>query len=54
MFGILLAGVGDHLGTLLRRAVAKIEKLFLVSDSSIFRQNIIENLINNVDEQIKQ
>lgn len=29
MFGILLAGVGDHLGTLLRRAVAKIETLFL-------------------------
>lgn len=30
MFGILLAGVGDHLGTMLRRAVAKIETLFLV------------------------
>lgn len=30
MFGILLAGVGDHMGTVLRRAVAKIEKLFLV------------------------
>ncbi|XP_052470252.1 potassium channel subfamily K member 4-like [Carassius gibelio] len=29
MFGILLAGVGDHLGTLLRRAVAKTETLFL-------------------------
>uniref|UniRef100_A0A087XRK4 Potassium two pore domain channel subfamily K member 4 n=1 Tax=Poecilia formosa TaxID=48698 RepID=A0A087XRK4_POEFO len=29
MFGILLAGVGDHMGTVLRRAVAKIEKLFL-------------------------
>ncbi|XP_051514826.1 potassium channel subfamily K member 2 [Myxocyprinus asiaticus] len=29
MFGILLAGVGDHLGTLLRRTVAKIETLFL-------------------------
>ncbi|KAI7801589.1 potassium channel subfamily K member 4 [Triplophysa rosa] len=29
MFGILLAGVGDHLGTLLRKAVAKIETLFL-------------------------
>ncbi|XP_056328139.1 potassium channel subfamily K member 4 [Danio aesculapii] len=29
MFGILLAGVGDHLGTLLRRAVAKVETLFL-------------------------
>ncbi|XP_067312569.1 potassium channel subfamily K member 4 [Pseudorasbora parva] len=29
MFGILLAGVGDHLGTLMRRAVAKIETLFL-------------------------
>ncbi|TRY90098.1 hypothetical protein DNTS_031596 [Danionella cerebrum] len=29
MFGILLAGVGDHLGTLLRRAVGKIETLFL-------------------------
>ncbi|XP_062855817.1 potassium channel subfamily K member 4 [Trichomycterus rosablanca] len=28
MFGILLAGVGDHLGTILRRAVAKIETLF--------------------------
>ncbi|KAB5571345.1 hypothetical protein PHYPO_G00223980 [Pangasianodon hypophthalmus] len=28
MFGILLAGVGDHLGTMLRRAVAKIEALF--------------------------
>lgn len=30
MFGILLAGVGDHMGTMLRRAVAKIETLFLV------------------------
>lgn len=30
MFGILLAGVGDHMGTGLRRAVAKIETLFLV------------------------
>ncbi|XP_008302634.1 uncharacterized protein kcnk4a [Stegastes partitus] len=29
MFGILLAGVGDHMGTVLRRAVAKIETLFL-------------------------
>ncbi|XP_029375535.1 potassium channel subfamily K member 4 [Echeneis naucrates] len=29
MFGILLAGVGDHLGTGLRKAVAKIEILFL-------------------------
>ncbi|XP_077104180.1 potassium channel subfamily K member 4 [Siphateles boraxobius] len=29
MFGILLAGVGDHLGTLLRRAVARVETLFL-------------------------
>ncbi|XP_058253997.1 potassium channel subfamily K member 4 isoform X2 [Hemibagrus wyckioides] len=28
MFGILLAGVGDHLGTMLRRAIAKIEALF--------------------------
>ncbi|CAK6964599.1 potassium channel subfamily K member 10 [Scomber scombrus] len=30
MFGILLAGVGDHMGTVLRRAVAKIETFFLV------------------------
>ncbi|XP_025767156.1 potassium channel subfamily K member 4 isoform X3 [Oreochromis niloticus] len=30
MFGILLAGVGDHMGRVLRRAVAKIETLFLV------------------------
>lgn len=30
MFGILLAGVGDHLGTGLRKLVAKIETLFLV------------------------
>ncbi|XP_029030471.1 potassium channel subfamily K member 4 [Betta splendens] len=29
MFGILLAGVGDHLGTGLRKMVAKIENLFL-------------------------
>ncbi|KPP69269.1 potassium channel subfamily K member 4-like [Scleropages formosus] len=29
MFGILLAGVGDHLGTLLRRAIGKMETLFL-------------------------
>ncbi|KAK1804139.1 hypothetical protein P4O66_020178 [Electrophorus voltai] len=38
MFGILLAGVGDHLGNMLRRAVAKIEDLFLqkgVSHTSI-------------------
>lgn len=33
MFGILLAGVGDHLGTGLRKTVAKIEKLFLVRAS---------------------
>lgn len=30
MFGILLAGVGDQMGTILRRAVAKIENFFLV------------------------
>lgn len=30
MFGFLLAGVGDHLGTGLRKAVAKIEDLFRV------------------------
>ncbi|XP_030621344.1 potassium channel subfamily K member 4 [Chanos chanos] len=38
MFGILLAGVGDHLGTMLRRAVGKIETLFLqrrVSPTSV-------------------
>ncbi|CAL8267336.1 unnamed protein product [Merluccius merluccius] len=29
MFGFLLAGVGDHLGTGLRKAIAKIETLFL-------------------------
>nr|XP_057933594.1 potassium channel subfamily K member 4 [Doryrhamphus excisus] len=29
LFGILLAGVGDHLGTGLRKTVAKIETLFL-------------------------
>ncbi|KAI5096770.1 potassium channel subfamily K member 4-like [Silurus meridionalis] len=29
MFGFLLAGVGDHLGTGLRNAIAKIEMLFL-------------------------
>ncbi|KAK3524053.1 hypothetical protein QTP70_017572 [Hemibagrus guttatus] len=29
MFGFLLAGVGDHLGTGLRHAIAKIEMLFL-------------------------
>uniref|UniRef100_A0A3Q0T5G7 Potassium channel, subfamily K, member 4a n=1 Tax=Amphilophus citrinellus TaxID=61819 RepID=A0A3Q0T5G7_AMPCI len=29
MFGILLAGVGDHMGTVLRKAVARIETLFL-------------------------
>ncbi|KAJ8405142.1 hypothetical protein AAFF_G00321330 [Aldrovandia affinis] len=29
MFGILLAGVGDHLGTGLRKAIGKIETLFL-------------------------
>ncbi|XP_072302656.1 potassium channel subfamily K member 4 [Eucyclogobius newberryi] len=29
MFGILLAGVGDHLGTGLRKAVLKIETIFL-------------------------
>ncbi|XP_061582323.1 potassium channel subfamily K member 4 isoform X2 [Cololabis saira] len=29
MFGILLAGVGDHMGTVLRKAVGKIETLFL-------------------------
>uniref|UniRef100_A0AAY4EMS9 Potassium channel domain-containing protein n=1 Tax=Denticeps clupeoides TaxID=299321 RepID=A0AAY4EMS9_9TELE len=30
MFGFLLAGVGDHLGTVLRKAIGKIEDLFLV------------------------
>uniref|UniRef100_W5LVU2 Potassium two pore domain channel subfamily K member 4 n=1 Tax=Lepisosteus oculatus TaxID=7918 RepID=W5LVU2_LEPOC len=30
MFGILLAGVGDHLGTGLRRGIAKIEAIFLL------------------------
>ncbi|XP_035289615.1 potassium channel subfamily K member 4-like [Anguilla anguilla] len=29
MFGILLAGVGDHLGTGLRKTIAKVEMLFL-------------------------
>ncbi|KAJ3588949.1 hypothetical protein NHX12_009802 [Muraenolepis orangiensis] len=29
MFGFLLAGVGDHLGTGLRKAIAKIETIFL-------------------------
>ncbi|KAG7282727.1 hypothetical protein CRUP_017653 [Coryphaenoides rupestris] len=29
MFGFLLAGVGDHLGTTLRKAIAKVETLFL-------------------------
>ena len=31
MFGFLLVGVGDHLGTGLRKVIAKIETLFLVS-----------------------
>lgn len=30
MFGILLAGVGDQMGTVLRRAVSKVENFFLV------------------------
>ncbi|KAJ3587547.1 hypothetical protein NHX12_011144 [Muraenolepis orangiensis] len=29
MFGILLAGVSDHMGTVLRKAVAKVETIFL-------------------------
>ncbi|KAL0973885.1 hypothetical protein UPYG_G00212410 [Umbra pygmaea] len=29
MFGFLLAGVGDHMGTMLRKAVGKIETVFL-------------------------
>ncbi|XP_010896679.1 potassium channel subfamily K member 4 [Esox lucius] len=29
MFGFLLAGVGDHMGTMLRKAVGKMETLFL-------------------------
>ncbi|KAG9351565.1 hypothetical protein JZ751_022816 [Albula glossodonta] len=29
MFGILLAGVGDHLGTALRKTIGKVETLFL-------------------------
>lgn len=39
LFGILLAGVGDHLGTGLRKTVAKIEMLFLVrplTEHSVF------------------
>ena len=31
VLGILLAGVGDQMGTSLKRAVAKIEMLFLVT-----------------------
>lgn len=37
MFGILLAGVGDHLGTGLRKAVGKIETLFLVRAFPVFQ-----------------
>lgn len=48
MFGILLAGVGDHLGTLLRKAVAKIETLFLVSlNNEVIRLSMI---FDNVDK----
>ncbi|XP_062380291.1 potassium channel subfamily K member 4 [Sardina pilchardus] len=34
MFGILLAGVGDHMGTMLRRSVGKMETLFLMKGVS--------------------
>ncbi|XP_051903723.1 uncharacterized protein kcnk4a isoform X3 [Hippocampus zosterae] len=40
MFGILLAGVGDHMGTVLRRAVAKIETLFLKSEGWSFLESL--------------
>lgn len=36
LFGILLAGVGDRLGTTLRRGIGHIEAIFLVSCSSPF------------------
>lgn len=38
LFGILLAGVGDHMGTVLRRAVAKIETLFLVRMVCLYQE----------------
>lgn len=31
LFGMLLAGVGDQLGSSLRRAIARVERVFLVS-----------------------
>ena len=37
MFGILLAGVSDHMGTVLRKAVARIETLFLVRLDTLIR-----------------
>lgn len=44
MFGILLAGVGDHLGTGLRKLVAKIETLFLVRVTHLLSDRLNEIL----------
>lgn len=45
MFGILLAGVGDHLGTGLRKLVAKIEMLFLVR---VHREHLLSDLLKDL------
>lgn len=46
MFGFLLAGVGDHLGTGLRNAVTKIEMLFLVRRAEMLIMILITNITN--------
>ena len=43
MFGFLLVGVGDHLGTGLRKVIAKIETLFLVSALSHQHLHVVLN-----------
>lgn len=35
LFGFLLAGVGDQLGTIFVKSIAKVEKMFRVSDDMI-------------------
>lgn len=36
LFGFLLAGIGDQLGTIFGKGIARVEKVFRVSSLSIF------------------
>lgn len=36
LFGFLLAGIGDQLGTMFGKGIARVEKVFRVSSLSVF------------------